>query len=153
MMAVMAGDLIVTFDPASDGTGKLAVTATANGFSGRSAAWFDSTRLTEFASNLGEYPLPKEHPVMIASGFGGSPEQLEQEHVRVAVYPVGNRGQVGVGVHLATERWPDTRPDAVCDVRLELLTTYQRLAEFSTDLVRVVHGEQREARLGEEVLA
>jgi hypothetical protein len=47
------------------------------------------------------------------------------------VKPVGGKGQIGVRVHLSTEMWPDTRPDSVMDVRLELLTTYERMRQFS----------------------
>jgi hypothetical protein len=55
-------------------------------------------------------------------------------------------------VHLTTPRWRDTRAESVHDVRLELLTTYERLARFSDHLQRVVRGQLEDARLGGETL-
>ena len=41
--------LILKWQPDDDGTGELFVEASANGFSGKGKAWFDSISLTEEA--------------------------------------------------------------------------------------------------------
>jgi hypothetical protein len=74
-----------------------------------------------------------------------------EEHVGIQVSPIGHFGQVSVVVHLA-DPWPSDYHSARSDVRLEILTTYERMRRFSTDLGRVVTGELAEARLGYEHL-
>jgi hypothetical protein len=143
--------LTARFDADGDGTGKLWIRASAGGFSGESAGWFNTRTLFDFASALAAYPLPDSDPPHIETGFG-KPGELEQELLSVAVKPVGGRGQIGVQVHLRTEWWPDTRPDSIMDVRLELLTTYERMRLFSGHFVRMVQGEFASAVLGGETL-
>ena len=135
-----------------DGIGKLTVVAWANGFAGVGAAWFDRATVLQFAESVAAYPLP-DRPIELAGGFGESFGRPPREHVRLSVAPVGLRGQVGLRVHLATEQWPDTRVEAVHDVRLELLTTYERLRDLSGDLGAVIEGRLDHAEIGGEVLA
>jgi len=71
--------------------------------------------LEDFAQKLAAFPLSLDAPIELAGRFA------DQEQVGIRVTPVGAKGQISVAVHLATPRWPDTRPDAVHDVRLELL--------------------------------
>ncbi len=130
-----------------DGIGRLTVRAAANGFAGIGEAWTDRTQMLEFSLRLSAYPLREE--VSISAGFGGDEAE---EHVGIAVGPVGSHGQVGIRVHLATPVWPNTRPESRREVRLELLTTYQRLETFSTGLRRVVEGTLHEAIIGGELL-
>jgi hypothetical protein len=147
-----SNQITLRFEADSDGTGKLYVRASADGFSGRSAAWFDSENLLRFTQSLEAYPLPEDSPPHVASGFGNVGERLEQEHVSLTFRPVGSRGQVGVEVHLASEVWPETRPESKREVQLELLTTYERLRLFANHLARVVAGELPEAIIGGEQL-
>ena len=143
----MADYLSVSFEDDLDGTGRLSVTADSAGFSGSSSAYFDAQRLIEFAEALGTYPLP-DLPIKIAGGFWSTDaRRLEQEHVAVEVGKVGSRGHVGVQVHLMTARWPDTRPESVGEVRLELLTNYSALDNFRRELVLVLSGGLGAARL------
>jgi hypothetical protein len=72
-----ASSIRMQFEPDEDGTGKLTVTAAANGFAGVGAAWFNAAELETFASRLSSYPLAVPGPA-IAGGFfsreeGGGP--------------------------------------------------------------------------------
>jgi hypothetical protein len=147
--------LILSYQADADGTGKLKVVVGSRGFSGESAAWFDTTNLKDFARSLSIYPLADDDHPNIHGGFGGNLRtgSSPQEHVRLEIGPVGGKGQVGIWVHLATEVWPDTRPESFYEVRLELLTTYERLRMFSIHLLRVLEGDLSEASIGSEVLA
>ena len=130
--------------------GALTVVARANGFAGRSSAYFNASAILQFAERMAAYPLPDGEPLRIQSGmFPVNSDELE-EHIGIGVAPVGSLVQVAVLVHLA-EPWPQ-RSGNRADVHLELLTTYERLRRFSPELARVVRGEQSEARLGGEVL-
>jgi hypothetical protein len=145
--------LRVRYSPDQDGTGKLSVAASAKGYAGVGGAWFDTSHFRDFESALATYPLPTDQYITIPSGFGWRSEtDLEQEHVRIAVGPVGVKGQVGVWVHLSTERWPDTRTESVMDVHLELLTTYERLRRFSEHVLLVLDRKLDEAEIGGEEL-
>ncbi len=146
-------EVIVRWSADDDGTGKLHVAAATHGFAGTSGAWFNRQSVLTFAHALAGYPLPQDGSCCLSGGFGEHGGQPAQEHVGIAVGVVGSKGQIGFRVHLATEAPPDTRPEARHDVRLELLTTYQRIAEFSGDLAAVVEGTWPEAILGGERLA
>ena len=144
--------LSARFDATNDNYGKLWVRVHSGEFAGEAGAWFDEGRLIEFASLISSYPLPPDDPPTIASGFGKSKTDLEQEQVSLTVKPVGGKGQVGVLVHLATELWPDTRPESVSELRLEFLTSYEQLRIFSENLRRIVRGDLDVATLKGEVL-
>ncbi|MEU7906290.1 hypothetical protein [Actinoplanes sp. NPDC049118] len=151
-IAWAASFVAVEFVESSDGTGQLQVYAQSGGFAGRGAAYFDAVHLIEFAGSLDEFPLPRG--LELAGGFSSreAPYELEEELVGLRFHAVGGRGQVGIGVHLAGECWPDTRPESVSEVRLELLTTYERLRIFSGDFVAVARGQLDRAEIHEEVL-
>jgi hypothetical protein len=129
--------------------GELMVAAQAKGYSGRSSAYFNGSAVIEFAGRLTEYPLPSE-PLELRSGHLKRGSDELDEHVGISVVAEGNLGQVGLVIHLA-EVWP-SRPDARAEVRLEILTTYERLRRFGPELARVVRGERSEARLDAETL-
>jgi len=131
--------------------GELLVAARANGFAGRSSAYFNDSAIRAFAARLAEYPLPDGNAPAISGGTSDLGGGNYTELVGITVAPSESRGQLAVRVHLA-ESW-SSRGDAKHEVRLELLTTYERLRTFSEDLARVVNGGQSEAVLGEEVLA
>lgn len=142
----------VGFVEDGDGTGELQVYAQSGGFAGHGAAYFDAMNLAEFGGSLDGFPLP--HGLVLAGGFWSreAPHELEQELVGLRFHAVGGRGQVGIGVHLAGERSPGTRPESVHEVRLELLTTYERLRTFSRDFVAVARGQLDRAEIHEEIL-
>jgi len=147
----MANYLRVRFLNEGDRTGKLLARAEADGFSGESGAYFGVEELESFAKALQEFPLPAhDRRRSIASGFGSkqTPNELEQEHLGISVYPVDmKRGYVGVQVRMATAVWPDMRPESKKQATVELLTTYEPLAKFSKDLVAVLRGSLNEASL------
>ena len=153
-MTQTVGSIRFQFEPDDDGTGKLTVTAVADGFAGVGAAWFNAADIEAFASQLAAYPLA-ESGVAITGGFfddtvRGAPSQ---EHVGVRVYRVGSRGQVAVQVRLATEVREHTRPESRHATQLELLTTYGHLGRFARDLLAVVKGDTPVAVLASEHLA
>jgi hypothetical protein len=150
-----AGEMLaLSYQADYDGTGKLVVKAGSQGFAGISGAWFDTETLQDFARSLSIYPLPDENHPHVESGFGANPRTgaTAQEHVGLEVGPVGGKGQVGIWIHLATAVWPDARPKQFYEVRLELLTTYERLRMFSNHLGRVLDGDLDEATIAAEVL-
>jgi hypothetical protein len=130
---------------------ELIVAASAKGFAGQSSAYFSGTALLEFAARLAAYPLSSDDPVSVSGGTEARMTGLPEEHVGITVAPVGRFGQVAMVVHLA-ETWP-ARSNARSEVRVELLTTYERMRRFSHELGRVIRGDQREARIGGERLA
>ena len=135
----------------TDGTGQLGVLARYEGFAGVSVAWFSDADLLAFAHRLGAtYPLGEQQ--LSVSGGYGSPD--EEEHVALTVRARGRRGQLGVSVHLAVPS--DSRSDvewSSSDVRLEVLTTYEALGRFASELRHLVSGTVDEARLDAETLA
>lgn len=147
--------LVLRYAPDDDGTGKLHVSASTQGFAGQSAAWFDTNRLLEFANSLSTYPIPDGTALEIASGFGANERAgyPPQEHVAISVVPVGNRGLLKVRIHLATPIWPTEGPEVQHhDLRLEMHTTYERLRRFGSHMERVLRTELPEAALGTESL-
>jgi len=138
---------------------RLAVEAATDGFSGVSTAWFNTSKLIEFASTLDAFPLTEHDRHSISSGL--TPQSGEHggvyfEMVGVRIHPVGVRGQVGVLVHLSTG--PDQMTNQMTlkrprgEVHLELLTTYERTRLFGDHLLRMIQGEFSEAEIGGEIL-
>lgn len=148
------GFLRLTFRNDGDGTGKLSVEAESGGFSGKSGAYFDISRVQEFARAIGEFPLPDSERCAMVSGFGSkeTPGKLEQEHVGIELYPIDGHGHIGVQVRLSTEVWPNTRPKSQNAAKFEVITTYQSIAEFSRDLLALMSGTSTEAVLRGEML-
>lgn len=134
-------------DVSKQDIGRLVVTASANGFSGTAAAWFNGDTVRDFAHKITSYPLNPGDVAEIEGGFDGDDAFVENVHVAMRAYPVGSRGQVGLRIRLATEIQQSQRPEEQHHVRLELLTSYQRLAPFSTDLRALVDGTVDVARI------
>ena len=132
-----------------DGVGRLTVEAAANGFCGKSSAWFDRTQVEQFGRDLTRFPLEGVPPTL-SGGFGRPDPQV---HVEMKVYPVGARGQVAIGVSLASERWPTDRQDAQHSVRLELLTTYEQLGSFGRALEGITERNGGHGRIEGDRLA
>jgi hypothetical protein len=83
--------LVMRYAADDDGSGKLHVSASTQGFSGQSAAWFDTNQLLEFAGSLNTYPIPDGTALEIASGFGANEKAgyPPQEHVAISVAAAG----------------------------------------------------------------
>jgi hypothetical protein len=145
------GRLTLTFWDDDDGTGKLSASASANGFSGESAAWFGVKELQEFAARIGAFPLPQGERPEISSGYGHLDEAgnfvMDEEHVALKVYALDQLGHFGVQVRLASEIWDAGRPETRHTVQLEIFTAYGGLAAFSKALRALLAGKVEEAVL------
>jgi hypothetical protein len=132
-----------------DGTLKLCATVQCEGFRGHSCAWFGVSQLEEFADRLLAYPLPLDDHPTIRGGFWNKKIQgeIEQLHLALSFYPVGLRGAVGCLVTLQTPLHDSEKPKVASEVKTELRTSYQALAEFSQDLKKLVLAEVPEAVL------
>jgi hypothetical protein len=153
----MGNYLRLRFINDGDGTGKLMAWAKADGFSGESGAYFNVEELEEFAEALKVFPLPPEDSRRsIAGGFGSKEHhpELAQEHLGISIYLANAQcGYVGIQVRMATEVWPDTRPESKKQVVVEILTTYEPLSKFSRDLLSVLRGSLKEAEIEGETLS
>lgn len=91
-----------------------------------------------------------EEAARFAGGMG--PGESYREQMGVVVAPLGRRGQIDVRLHLANEVWPGDPPESSYETTLHLLTTYPRLAEFSTQLRNAIEGANDDAVLkGERI--
>lgn len=141
--------LVLEYLDVEDGSGRLTVHASFEGFSGVGAAYFDNGQLLRFAERILAFPLSQEGSVELAGGFWSrTADVLEEEHVGLRVLPVGQRGQVSIRVHLATPAGEDANQEITVDV----LTSYEALRRFSADLVALVNGLVREVTVGAERL-
>lgn len=138
-------------DRDADQTGWLEVEARFDGFAGTSAAWFWDEDLLRFANDLGTYPLGDQRFQLSGGDYSG-PGGSRVEHVGLTVHAIGVRGQVGVIVHLAV-RDSHVMHEQVTfsEVRVEVLTSYEALGRFASELRYLVGGELDEASLDAEI--
>ena len=135
----------------TDATGRLSAEVQVDGFAGTSSAWFGEAELVEFAARLLTYPLG-DTELHLRGGYGTDGGAFE-EHVGLTVRAVGRRGQVGVVAHLETPAGHHAHlGSSPSEVRVEVLTTYEALARFSSELTRLVAGMADQAGLDAEVL-
>jgi hypothetical protein len=125
---------------------RLLVEALADGFSGHADCWIATGRVTAFARELQAFPLPDAGALLVSGLWPADSHEL-REIIRIEARRVGRLGQVGLAVHLATEESPPRG-----EVRLEVLTTYERLSQFAKDLSRVGRSESGHAQIEGEVL-
>lgn len=135
--------------PDDDGTGELFVSVSANGFSGKSSAWFDLQNLEKLSEDLQAYPLPSDNLPIIEGGYWSKEKrgELKQTHVLIKPYPIGSTGQLGVRVELATPLNESDRHASQHVVKVELRTDYNSLALFGKQLKDVAKLRQEEAIL------
>jgi len=140
--------LVMQFSDEGDGTGRLWVSGSANGFAGTGQSWFGTQELKDFAQALARYPLSENHPPTLSGGFFVPDKaELEQEHLFLQVYQADGWGHLRIQVRLATEVWPPDPIRTQHRVQLEIRTTYQALLEFSRMLQAVIQGKAEEAVL------
>ena len=141
--------LLVSYYDDGDGTGKLHVRATSNGFAGEGGAWFSDQQVLEFADGIAAFPISEKDSPVIRGGFykRDMSGELEQELLALAVYHIDRTGHVAVQVRIATEVWPPNRPESQQSVKLEIRTSYQPILQFSKDLKALVKGAVTEAVL------
>ena len=146
------GFLKLRFSNDGDGTGKLLVEAEADGYAGKSGAYFYVDTLKSFPAAIGQFPLPDGAELSISGGFGETRGKREQEHVGIDVYLIDQRGHIGIQVRMATEVWDETRVESQKAAKLEIMTTYEPLAKFSKELLTVFNGSASEATLEGDLL-
>lgn len=132
-----------------DGTGVLTAEVRFGGFAGESRAWFSDGDLLEFADHLRTYPLG-EQQFHVSGGY--RTDDGVDEHVGMTVRAIGFRGLTGVAAHLAT---PPDRVDygaSVSEVRVEVLTSYEALGRFASELRNLVAGNLQEAWLDADLV-
>lgn len=147
------GWLKLEFQDDSDGTGKLIATVEAGGFAGRGGAWFGISQIEEFADSIAAFPLPWKKKCSLAGGFWKEGQhQLDQEHLGIDVYPIDQRGHIGVQVRIASELWKGSRPESQMMAKVEVITSYQLLNDFSTQLKKLVRGSLEQVLLEGDTL-
>lgn len=144
----MKNFLRVTISSVEYGAGELTACAEANSFCGQSSAWFHLQEIDSFASAIEAYPLPSNDRPKLVGGYWkkGQQGEVEQEHLSIAIYPIGLLGKVGVHVRI-TSPFSDDRPESRYAAEMELQTTYQQLAGFAKELHRLAAEETSEASL------
>jgi hypothetical protein len=132
-----------------DGTARLDAAVQCKGFCGNSSGWFGISQLEEFAGQLLAYPLPDDGYPPLRAGFWSRTRQgeVDQLHVFLRVYPVGLRGAVGCLVTLRTPLNDGDKSKVASLVEVELRTSYQSIADFSQELVKLLRAELSEAIL------
>lgn len=135
-----------------DGTGQLSVHAEVEGYSGKASACFNIDDLKSFAESIAQFPLADHDVHAITSGFAASNDHPEQEHVGIEIYTIDKRGHIGVQVRMATPIWPEARLKSQKATKLEIITTYEPLAQFSKDWLALLNGVISEATIEGETL-
>lgn len=141
--------LTCTWRDGEDPHGEVAASVCFEDFAGRGSAYFDDAELRRFAGQLRRYPLG-DAVVRLTGGY----VQPDEEHVGLTVQARGRRGQVGLTVHLRTPS--DDRSDVEWsskELTVEVLTAYEALRRFASEVEHLVDGPGSEAWLDAEVLA
>ncbi|GAC1445894.1 MAG: hypothetical protein NVSMB56_00450 [Pyrinomonadaceae bacterium] len=119
------------------------------------STWFGNAQLQAFIEELIIFPIPKRKSIQVVGGFykkDGTGE-IDQEHLAISVYPIDSRGHLGVQVRIATELWKDQRPESQQAVKLEIITSYEPLMQFSRKLKALMDGRIEEVILDSELLS
>lgn len=146
--------LVLRYVDRGDGYGGLETRVSSAGFTGHSMAWIDEDELLRFADELLVYPMVEGYVVELSGGYASDARHPAEEHVGLRVQARGTRGQVGVTVHLQSDlatgppnRWTPS------EVRVEVLTSYEALGRFSSELRHLVGGTSDDARLEADVFS
>ncbi|MGQ0762688.1 MAG: hypothetical protein ACT4OT_11850 [Acidobacteriota bacterium] len=148
------GQLRLTLQPDSDGTGQLIAHVSSSGFSGQASAWFNLDDLDNFADQLATIPLSADNPVCLEGGYWSAKKRgtLEQVHLSIRIYPIGAKGQVGAHIHVADCLERNDRRESQNRATVELKTSYAALESFAKDIRRLRLSQTNEAILREETL-
>jgi|SRR5437667_12348995 hypothetical protein len=148
------GQLRLTLQPDSDGTGQLFADVSSSAFSGHGRAWFNLDDLDHFAEQLTAFPLSAESPVCLEGGYWSNDNRgtLEQVHLSIRIYPIGSKGQVGARIHVADCLESRDRRESQNQATVELKTSYAALESFARDIRRLRTSDANEAILHEETL-
>ncbi len=129
-----------------DGTCELVAEASSNGFSGKGSAWFSLSEIKELSTKLLCYPIP-EKGICLKGGFFGDDHKLEEEHLSICIYRVGETGNIGLEIKCRTPSDEVCRPESIHRSALELITNYQDIEVFSKSLSKLVDRQSEEALL------
>lgn len=145
----MTDSLRLTYRNDGDGTGEVTAKAASLGYSGESSGWLDEQIVRRFATDLGQFPLDTQNPPRLLTGYGPRADGTGGFHatIDITVMVLGRRGQLGADISLSTFTWSDDPAYAGGSARMILPTSYQRLAEFGSDLALLVDGYAEEAVL------
>jgi hypothetical protein len=116
-------------DYSPDDTCRLSGVVRSSGFSGRGHAWFNLSTIADFATDASQFPLPEGPDPELSGGYGALDGRPTDERLGVRVRQIDDLGHLGVMVRLAADV-DVRRPKVLHEVRAELLTGYQELAEF-----------------------
>ena len=138
--------LEIETDP--DGTVQLFATVHAGPFSGHSSAWFSTDELVNLGRALAD-TFPLTSALAISGGYWSdtSPGKLEEEHVGISFYPIGNVGEVGCHVRLTSLLRSSDRPQSKRATQVELMVTYAELQRFGPALAQLAVAQVTEAVL------
>lgn len=142
--------LTVAYRPEGlEGLGELHVSACATPFAGAAVGYVNDDEVLKWTRLLLRYPWPEDARPQIWSGLG------EQETLSLTAFAVTGRGQLGVAVHLATVEEDSHSPThrTLSEVRLLVLTTYEAVHRFATELAAAVANAGGSATLHAEQLA
>jgi hypothetical protein len=114
-----------------DGTAELFATVQVGSFAGHSSACFNQSDLVKLGQRI-EAAFPIKDKLSICGGFWSkeAPGELEEEHLAISFYSIGNRGQVGCQVRLASLQFNSHRHESKRAVQVELELTYAELQRF-----------------------
>jgi hypothetical protein len=146
----MSNLLRLHLEPDSDGTCELFAQLTAGEFSGAASAWFGLSELADFGRSVRDtFPLRADQRLKLEGGFWSNmgASVLEELHLGIHVYPLGDTGSIGVHVQLATAEHSGERKDARCSVQVEFRTSYENLRGFGQAVVALTHGSAKLAVL------
>lgn len=127
--------------------GEFVASVRSDGFSGTASAYFEDEALHRFATQLRRYPLGTDL-IRLAGSHG-----VGEESVSLTVRSRGRRGQIGVLVRLVTPS--DAHSDLEWSSKtlsVEVLTSYEALGRFASELEHLADGPWTDAWLAAEVL-
>lgn len=145
----MIGQLRLTLDRDTDGTGRLVAEASSGGFCGVGIAWFNLSEIAAFGELLANtYPLAIDGSYKLQGGTWTSTmetQSISKLELGLQFYPVGALGVVGCRAHLTSDDQPDGT--ATHSAVIELRTHYEQLRSFGIAVSALAEGKVDEAVL------
>ncbi|MBH9552278.1 hypothetical protein [Inhella gelatinilytica] len=147
----MKSQLVLRFEPDSDGAGELFVTASCERFAGAGSAWFAQDEVRAFGEKLQSgLTLTPGTEWRLEGGYwesGSSPPRLRDVLVGLRVYPIGRTGQIGIQVRLGDGTHEQQRPESRGWASFELPACYEDLHRFGAQMQRIVESSDATASL------
>lgn len=137
--------LHLSFVPDEDGLGRLSVTVSSDGFSGKATVWIGEDRLQKFLEDVRHFPIQADEPAVLESWFNG--KEPNYQDLLVQISPLTSAGAILVLVHLATEVWKDADKERLQEVTARFLVVQSDIDRFVAQLGDVMAGVASEAIL------